>query len=481
LDEDIPMKKSWLTLTFALAVITFSLAVSVQAQTVTVIGDFNWPAAAAPTAPIQATDGNFYGSAGGGAFGQGVIYRMSPGGKISPLYNFCSQPGCPDGTDGTSSPILGSDGSLYGINEHGGSNDSGVIYKLTLEGELTVLSNLCPAISCSGGTRSYGLLEGSDGNFYGTTFQGGAFNGGTIFRISPTGDLQVLYSFCALTDCADGWLPQAPPIQGIDGNYYGVVTGGGSMQGGLLYRLTPSGTYSIVRNFCTYATGSCTGAQPESIVQDAGGNFFGVAEFAGVHGYGSIFEITATHQYKILHSLDAVTGYPLPGLALASDGNVYGKTEGSPSGLNFGTLFEVTAQGDYTRFYTFEDCQLGELPWWGPLFQGTDGRLYGGTIGGGSQCGELNTAGTIFAVDNGLSRLVRTAPTAGKVGKTVLILGQDLTGTSSVTFNGVPATFAVESDTYIKATVPAGATTGVISVVTPGATLKSNPQFVVTK
>ena len=82
---------------------------------------------------------------------------------------------------------------------------------------------------------------------------------------------------------------------------------------------------------------------------------------------------------------------------------------------------------------------------------------------------------------NGLAQSVQTAPKAGAVGKSVLILGNGLTGTSSVTFNGVEAAFTVESDTYIKATVPKGATTGVVSVVAPSGTLNSNPQFVVTK
>jgi uncharacterized repeat protein (TIGR03803 family) len=277
-------------------------------------------------------------------------------------------------------------------------------------------------------------------------------------------------------------LPQAPPIQGIDGNFYGVVTGGGSTQGGVLYKLTPSGLYSVVRNFCTYATGLCDGAQPESIVQDASGNFFGVAEFGGAKGYGAVFEITATHQYKALRSFDAVTGFPLPGLTLGNDGNVYGKTTGSPFGLNAGILFEVTAAGAYAQLYTFtagNGCVVGDTPWWGPLFQGTDGVFYGANIyGGGGGC---EGGGTIFALDNGLSPLVTTAPTAGKVGRSVLMLGNGLTGSSSVTFNGVPAAFTVESDTYIRAMVPAGATTGRVSVVTPSGTLQSNPQFVVTK
>ena len=463
------------------AFLVITLAVCVQAQTVTAIADFDGQSAYGPVAPIQATDGNFYGIAAGGVHGEGVIYQMTPSGRLSYVYSFCSLPKCADGNNGTASPILGSDGNLYGVTSYGG-NGSGTIYKLTLDGKITILHDFCRATSCSEGTDSYGLIEGSDGNFYGTTFQGGEFDLGTIFRISPSGDFKVLYNFCSLANCADGILPQSPPIQGIDGNFYGVVTGGGSMQGGALYKLTPSGTYSVVRNFCSYTNSPCSGAQPSSIVQDASGNFFGVAEFGGGKNFGAIFEITSTHQYKTLRSFDSVTGYPLPGLTLGNDGNIYGKTTGNPNGLNGGTLFEVTPSGAFTRLYAFgfgSDCVVGDTPWWGPLFQGTDGILYGANIyGGGSSCAG---GGTVFALDNGLSPLVKTAPTAGKVGKSVIILGNGLTGSTSVTFNGVEAAFTVVSDTYIRATVPAGATTGKVSVVTPSGTLNSNPQFVVTK
>lgn len=111
------------------------------------------------------------------------------------------------------------------------------------------------------------------------------------------------------------------------------------------------------------------------------------------------------------------------------------------------------------------------------LFQGTDGNLYGTTTYGPFPC----CYGTIFSVSDGMSPLVETAPVAGKVGKQVIILGDGLTGSTSVKFNGKSAAFQVVSDTEITATVPSGATTGKVSVVTPSGTLNSNPQFVVTK
>ncbi len=474
------MKSSKYSLTlcfaFACAALTISHAERAEAQTVTAIASFDGQVAEYPASPVQATDGNFYGVAGGGVYGEGVIYRTTPTGTLSSLYSFCALPHCADGKDVTVSPILGSDGGLYGITSYGGTSDTGIIYRVSLDGEFTVLYTFCGNNTCPDGTAVNWLTEGSDGNFYGATFDNGKRNAGELFRVSPSGEFKVLHTFCSLANCADGGFADSPPIQGIDGNFYGVAGGGGSRQGGVMYKLTPSGTYSVVRDFCNYSEAHCQGSAPLSIVQDASGNFFGVTSFAGGSGAGVLFEITASGQYTALHSFDAVSGYPLAGLTLGSDGKVYGKTNGG-SGLNGGTIFNVTSAGTYTTVYSFsDDCLIGCSPYWGPLFQGTDGLFYGATTYGGS-----SNDGTVFTLDNGLRPLVKTAPVAGPIGRRVLILGNGLTGATGVTFNGVAAEFTVESDTCIKATVPAGAITGIVTVVTSSGTLNSNPQFVVTK
>ena len=469
------MKK--LTLAHAIAYLfcTFSLAMCTQAQTVTALASFDGPVAEFPASPVQATDGNFYGVATGGIHGVGVMYRMTPDGSLSTAHSFCTQkPLCADGKDVLVGPILGSDGNLYGATSYGGSSDTGVIYRMSPDGEFTVIHNICPTNTCPDGTDISWLTEGSDGNFYGATADKGSHNDGEVFRVSPSGEFRVLHNFCSLADCADGGLASSPPIEGIDGNFYGVARGGGGLQGGVMYEITSSGTYSVIHNFCDYSDDNCSGAQPLSLVQDVSGNFFGVTTFAGAHGVGSLFEVTANHQYKVLHSFDLISGTPLPGLTPGSDGNIYGKAVGSRA--NGGTIFSVTPSGAYTRVYSLSnDCVVGCGLFWGPLFQGTDGRFYAGTTSGGS-----NNDGTVFALDNGLGAIVKTAPTVGKVGRSVLILGNGLIGASNVTFNGVPATFTVESDIYLKATVPLGATSGTVSVVTPLGTL-SSPQFLVTK
>jgi uncharacterized repeat protein (TIGR03803 family) len=489
-------KKQHFPSILALAVLafTFSLAVCAQAQTVTNLANFDGSNGHDPQGGvIQATDGNFYGvTFTGGTKDSGSMFQLSPGGQLRSIYSFCSQPKCADGLYSTATPVLGSDGSLYGVVGEGGSNagyeqGSGIFYKMTLRGQITILYTFCTIAPCTDGQFPVGITQGYDGNFYGTTYGGGAFNSGTIFQITPTGKLKVLYSFCSLMNCADGWQPEFPPIQGIDGNYYGVTLGGGALGAGALYELTPSGTYSVLHSFC-YGDG-CNGTQPNQIVQDAHGNLFGTTVWGGSSatggkvGFGTVYEFTSTHQYIVLDNFDYVRGTPGSGIALANDGNLYTTSAGSyDTGDSGGTIFKVTPTGNYTELYTFGVCStLGYLPATA-LIQATDGLIYGSTIYGGKGEGtSCADNGTIYTLSTGLSPMVQVVPPGGKIGKHVIILGNGLTGATSVTFNGVPAVFTVEKDTAISVTVPTGATTGTVSVVTPSGTLNSNPQFVVTK
>ena len=229
------MKSSKFLLTaLAYAAITFNLAVCARAQTVTYLGAFNGTNGQGPyESLIQATDGNFYGAAAVANSLGGEVFRVTPAGEISTVYSFCSLPDCADGqSPGT--PILGSDGNLYGVTS-GGSWNSGTIYKLTLGGKLTTLHMFhCFGSSCPEGGDPMGIIQASDGNFYGTTQGGGT--GGMIFRISATGAFKLLYTFCSLTNCTDGGGPVAPPMQGRDGNFYGTGFEGGTSGGGVLYQ-----------------------------------------------------------------------------------------------------------------------------------------------------------------------------------------------------------------------------------------------------
>ena len=155
-------------------------------------------------------------------------------------------------------------------------------------------------------------------------------------------------------------------------------------------------------------------------------------------------------------------------LVQATDGNFYGTADGG--GVNgYGVIFRVSPAGDYSVLYNF-DFTHGEEPC--TAMQHSNGKIYGTTFQGGT-----HNMGVAYSLDVGLAPFVRLVSTSGKVGKTVEVLGQGFTGTTAVSFNGTPAAFTVVSDTYLTATVPSGATTGFVTVTTPGGTLKSNQEF----
>jgi uncharacterized repeat protein (TIGR03803 family) len=472
--------KSLLTFGFALAVLTFSLAVCAPAQTFTTLASFDGVNDSSPfDSLIQSTNGNFYATAFGGAHREGTVFEVSPEGKVTNFYNFCSLTNCADGAYPLAPLILGADGNFYGTTEVGGANGNGTIFKLTFDGKLTTLYSFCSLSSCADGYGTAGLIQGRDGNFYGTLSNGGANLYGVFFELTSSGTFKILHNFCSLSDCADGRLPYAPPMQGSNGNFYGTTYyGGGSGGWGVIYEITPTGTYKVLHDSCSQFK-CADGGRPNGLAQDGSGNVYGTTSQGGggncssYYFCGTIFKITPTRQYVVLHTFDG--DLPNAGLALANDGNLYGITWSGGAGGG-GNIFSITPEGIFTSLYSF--CsEVGCIqPRANGLFQGTNGVLYGTTQQGGQY-----KAGEAFSLSNNLSPLVETVPVAGKVGKRVIILGNGLTGSTSVTFNGVAAAFTVESDTYIKATVPTGATTGTVSVVTPSGTLNSNPQFVVTK
>jgi uncharacterized repeat protein (TIGR03803 family) len=363
---------------------------------------------------------------------------------LTTLHSFCSQGGqCLDGTDPNGRLIQAANGKFYGTTSGGGAGhcasvyDFGTVFTITPSGTLTTLYNFCSQISkeiCTDGdSPDAGLVQGTNGNFYGTTAQGGAngSNAGTVFSITASGTLTTLYSFCSQTNCTDGSSPQAGLVQGSDGNFYGTTFAGGansdcSIGGcGTIFKITPSGTLTTLYSFC--AQSGCT------------------------DGF-----------------------YPQAGLIQGTDGNFYGTTtQGGANGKN-GTIFEITPSGTLATLYSFcsqTNCTDGQNPQ-AALFQDTNGTFYGTTYASGA-----NGYGTVFNLSVDLAPFVVTNPTFGKVGKAVKILGTNLTGATSVTFNGTAATFTVVSASEITTTVPTGATTGKVKVIAPGGTLLSNVPF----
>jgi uncharacterized repeat protein (TIGR03803 family) len=279
-----------------------------------------------------------------------------------------------------------------------------------------------------------GLIQATNGDLYGTTSYGGA-NGpyeGTVFKITPGGTLTTVYSFCSQGGslCTDGEFPQAGLIQATNGDLYGTTYNGGT---------------------------NCAPA-----------------------GCGTVFKITPSGALTTLHSFAGNDGANPNGvLAQATNGDFYGTTtDGGPVG--YGTVFEITPSGIVTTLYSF--CLLGTdpctdgFPAAAGVVQATNGDLYGTTTDGGINCAPVG-CGTVFSLSIGLGPFVETQPTSGAVGAAVKILGSELTGATSVSFNGTAAAFTVASHSLITTTVPAGATSGRVQVVTPHGTLSSNVPF----
>lgn len=379
-----------------MAVITMMLllasAVSLPAQTLTTLFGFSGPDGAAPDGGlIQAKDGNFYGTAsnGGpncGVEGCGTVYKITPDGALTTLYNFCSLPNCADGLFPAAGLIQGRDGNFFGTTFGGGAIGNGTVFQITASGTLTTLHSFNGS---DGSTPFAPVIQARDGNFYGTTYAGGADNAGTVFKMTPDGTLTTLYSFCDQDSCAHGDSPEAGLVQGRDGNFYGTTEFGGPLRPavGTVFKITPSGTLTTLQDFT-----QGNGAYPQGgLVQATDGSFYGTTRQGGPNGFGIVFKITSSGVMTILYSFSGYPSggaYPVAALIQAVDRNFYGTTLGGGPG-NEGTIFKITPTGTLTTLQTFDGSD-GTNPD-GPLVQATDGSFYGTTVEGGP-----NALGTVF-------------------------------------------------------------------------------------
>ncbi len=451
---------------------------------------------------VQSTDGNLYGTtSGGGDSGGGVIFKITPSGTLTTLYGFCSQSGCLDGSDPIAGLVQGRNGNLYGATAYGGAYGGaeggyGTAFEFARSGELTTLLSF----DFTDGADPGGVIQAGDAKFYGTTTSGGAYNGGTVFEVTPGGDLTTLYSFCHREPCLDGLNPYSGLVQASNGDFYGTTYQGGSGTGcpasikgcGTVFKITASGRLTVLHSFCVQS-GCPDGSFPVAgLVQASDGNLYGTTETGGANtcligttnfGCGAIFKINPSGAFKVIYSFCSVSGCadgsdPEAALVQGTDGNLYGTTDIGGANLS-GTIFKVTTSGDLTTLYTFcsqTDCTDGAQPV-AALVQDTNGVFYGTTLLGGTSSLCFFGCGTVFSVSVDLGPFVTLLPRSGKIGASMGILGTDLTSATSVTFSGVSAKFTVGSSSLITATVPAGATTGTVQVVTPGGTLSSNVPF----
>jgi uncharacterized repeat protein (TIGR03803 family) len=383
---------------------------------------------------------------------------MDSSGTLTTLHSFT-------GSDGVypnyCKLVEGSDGNFYGTTMGGGTGGTGfgTVFKITPSGVLTTLHSFAKV---DGSSPSAGLTKGSDGNFYGMTTFGGAMDDGTVFKITPSGTFTMLYSFSG----SDGQFPFGTVIQGSDGNFYGTTIQGGATGPGTVFKLDTSGVMPTLMTLHSFA--GSDGAQPYGgLIQGSDGNFYGMTTTGGPghdanSGYGTVFMITSLGALTTIHSFEGSDGaVPMGELTHGSDGNFYGTTSQGGASFNpvtftngYGSVFKVTPAGTLTTIHSFAGSD-GSLPYGGPI-QANDGSFYGTTEGGG-----LSYAGVAYRIATVQLVSAVSRRTHGSAGIFDIDLPQ--TGTPGIECrsggaNGdyqVVATFALPV-TFTSATVSSG-------------------------
>ena len=400
--------------------------------------------------------------------GPGGVFQVSPKGKAGELATAIG--GYP-----VSGVLLGTDGNFYGCSQGGGTNQIGLVFQVTPGGVVTDIYNFTGY--ADGDTPQGALIQGSDGRLYGTTYYSRKINGGgpgsVAFAVTTGGAFTTLHQFTQ----AEGYDISAGLVQGFDGNFYGTASQGGSSGNGTIFRMTPEGAVTVLHNFV-----GPEGAVPEmGLVQANDGNFYG-ATYGGGNDYGVIFRITPSGTYTPLYSFIGNTdgANPYAPLTLGSDGVLYGTTA-FDGPLDGGTIFSLTTSGTFTLLHSFSDSpDTGGFNIYAPVQQNTDGVFFGDTFNGGT-CNPSGGCGVIYTFNTGLAPFVRLVTGFASEGVQIGILGQGFSGSSVVKFGGTVATKVKRSGaTFLTATVPAAALTGAVTITTGASTLTSNAIFRVT-
>ncbi len=423
----------------------------------------------------QARDGNLYVTANQGGtvdgnclFGCGQILAMTPAGVVTQIhaFDYVAEGAFPRG-----GLTLGTDGNLYGVLSASGNGTFGSVFKITTGGAVTILHSFSDA--GDGASPIFPPIQAADGNFYGTVGSSGSSGNGVLYKLTPSGKFTVLHTFNRNVDGDGG---QAL-VQGTDGKFYTVAAEGSGCWGTVLQFAT-TGKVKVLHNFACDQSEGISPIGP--LVQAADGSFYGVSNQGGAQSSGTVWKISPSGSFKLLYSVNGTTDGQYPGnaLSLGTDGKLYGSTQ--YQGVNGfqgagGTIFQFTTAGVYTVLFSFTggNAPSGSFPNT-ILAQDTNGLFYGVTAVGGGP----DSDGTFYDLNNGLAPFVSPQTASGMIGAQVGILGQGFSHSSVVKFGGISASsIAVTGTTFITATIPAGALTGSVTVTTSSTTLSSPQTF----
>jgi uncharacterized repeat protein (TIGR03803 family) len=408
----------------------------------------------------QGLDGQLYGSAvnGPGSPGLGTIFKVEP--IASPVYTTLWKfDGANTGEFPQGGLTLASDGYFYGTTSAGGTYNAGTLFRISSSGALTVLHHF----SSTEGAPLVAPVQGKDGNLYGVT------GSGTTYRVTLLGG-----TFVQLSHKAPGAI-FGTLLLATDGYLYATTQTGGENNMGTIFRMTtPGGAIKIIHSF----SGSDGSAPQGPLTQGSDGNLYGTTTAGGANNTGESFKLTLASTITVLHSFDSFVGgpncnveggNPVAGLLAATDGYFYGVT--SVGGANcIGTIFRIAADGTFEKIFDFDESGstsiYGELSYT-TLVQHTYGCFYGLTSMGGIPNGQTNPMGNAFTMcpEHPAWTLKWAGPIFVKAGAPVQILGNNLLQATLVTIGGVTANFQFgSSSSYLTAQVPTTAVDGFVIV-----------------
>jgi uncharacterized repeat protein (TIGR03803 family) len=342
----------------AVAVTALAVALPAQAQTFTVLHEFNGAADGANPEGALLLDaaGNLYGTTfAGGGIGEGTVYRIDSAGEETVLLDFSA---FESGGFPASPLIQDAAGNLYGIADEG-PGGAGVVFKVSPQGQQELLFAFQGGLDTRNArVPSGGIRMDKAGNIFGTTLFGGPgrcqSGCGSVFRLDSTGTLRVLHNF---SGGADGSKPFGPLASDADGNLYGVAQSGGALCPeaartgcGTVFKLARNRELTVLHTFL----GGADGATPQpGLLRDAAGNLFGAAAAGGTNGDGLVFRIASDGTYTVVHQFTGQDGStPKGGLVADAAGNLYGTAQGGGA-KDLGTVFVLNRSGQVRVLHTF--------------------------------------------------------------------------------------------------------------------------------